>query len=419
MSHRNWRFWLSPLLLIGLAGPGTVRAQPAESSCQACHRALGDARLSPPVEKFADDVHAAAGFDCVACHGGDGEESGFEAMDPEKGYIGVPARTQIAGLCGRCHSDPRFMKRYDPSLRVDQVAEYRTSVHGQRLESGDPNVATCVGCHPAHSIRPPSDPQSSVHPLHVAQTCGRCHADPERMRPYEIPTDQLERYTRSVHWEALSVAADLSAPTCNDCHGNHGAAPPGISWIGNVCGHCHAVMADLFSKSVHAEIFTLMGSPGCATCHRNHDIAPAHDDLLGLEDGAICASCHSAGDPGGQAATAMRTLIDSLRSDFEQAHGLLSEAENAGIAVSAAQFELEEARTHLVGARTAVHAFAVDAVQEKVQAGLEVTARAKQRGEEAFDELRFRRTGLAVSAAIILVLIAALLAKIRELDRRI
>src|SRR6266540_7241295 len=39
-------------------------------------------------------------------------------------------RPQSCGICGRCHSDAQFMKRYNPALRVDQVAEYATSVHG-------------------------------------------------------------------------------------------------------------------------------------------------------------------------------------------------------------------------------------------------------------------------------------------------
>ncbi|MFQ5830634.1 MAG: cytochrome c3 family protein, partial [Candidatus Methylomirabilia bacterium] len=328
------------LVLLALSvWPSSAAAQQEVESCTACHLETGDDRLVKPVQDFRKDIHAAKGFGCASCHGGDPSQAGMEAMDPAKGYIGKPERAQVPRLCGRCHSDARFMKHYNPALRVDQVAEYRTSVHGQRLkEFGDPKVATCANCHPAHSIKPPSDPTSSVHPLKVAETCGACHGDPKYMQPYKIPTDQLEKYRQSVHWKTMSGKGDLSAPTCNDCHGNHGAAPPGISWVGNVCGQCHVVQAERFAKSVHAKAFVQMGAPGCVTCHENHEITEASDEMLGLADEAVCAGCHSAEDEGGKSATEMRRLIDSLRDESDKAGTILREAEHAGMEVSQAQF---------------------------------------------------------------------------------
>ncbi len=394
-------------------------AEPPAESCPACHLAMGDERLAAPVNAFAGDIHAAKGFGCVACHGGDGREPGMEAMDRAKGYIGKPDRRQILQVCGRCHSDARFMKQYNPSLRVDQVAEYLTSVHGRRLrELGDPKVAVCTSCHAAHSIRPPSDPQSSVHPLKVADTCGRCHADPAYMAGYKIPTDQVAKYKASVHWATMSAKGDLSAPTCNDCHGNHGAAPPGVSWVGNVCGQCHAVMADLFARSRHATVFAQMGAPGCATCHENHAIQPASDRMLGLGEGAVCAGCHSPEDAGGKVAGESRQAIDELAGALDAAGALLGEAERAGMEVSQATFDLNGAKDALIKARAAVHAFAPGAVRKETEPGLGIAATARQRGLRALDELRFRRRGLGVSVVIILALIGGLVLKIRQLERR-
>jgi cytochrome c553 len=106
---------------------------------------MGDERLAGPAKEFPQDIHATKGFGCVSCHGGDARETGMEAMDPRKGYIGKPSRQQVAQVCGRCHADAGLMKRYNPSLRVDQVAEYATSVHGRRLrEQADLKVPTCV-----------------------------------------------------------------------------------------------------------------------------------------------------------------------------------------------------------------------------------------------------------------------------------
>jgi predicted CXXCH cytochrome family protein len=393
--------------------------QPPRESCMTCHLDTGDDRLANPVKTYASDVHLAKGFGCSACHGGDPTAEGPEAMDPKKGFIGVPNHQQIVQVCGRCHSDPRFMKQYNPSLRVDQVAEYATSVHGRRLrEQNDQKVATCASCHRAHAIKPRSDPGSSIHPTHVADTCGRCHADATYMAEYKIPTDQLEKYRRSIHWKTMSVKGDLSAPTCNSCHGNHGAAPPGISWVGNVCGQCHTVMADLFAKSVHARAFQAMGTPGCATCHENHAIREVSDEMLGTDAKAVCSGCHNAGEPAGKTAASLRQLVDELRNDSERAQAILTRAEHAGMEVSQPEFELNGAKDALVKARAAVHAFTVDAVKHEVEPGLAVSAKAYARGVRALEELRFRRIGLAVSALIIAGLVVALLLKIRQIDRR-
>jgi mono/diheme cytochrome c family protein len=402
------------------AWPAPLRAQQQRpESCVACHLETGDDRLAQPVKQFGEDIHSAKGFGCAACHGGDPKEAGMEAMDPGKGYIGKPERQQVAQVCGRCHGDARFMKRYNPALRVDQLTEYATSVHGRRLkEQGDPKVATCVGCHPAHAIKPPSDPRSSVHPLKVAETCGRCHADQKHMEAYKIPTDQLDKYRRSVHWRLMSAKGDLSAPTCNDCHGNHGAAPPGISWVGNICGQCHTVQAEFFGKSPHAKVFAQMGAPGCATCHDNHEIKEAGDEMLGLGDKAVCATCHATADKGGKAATEMRQLIDSLRGEADKARAILLQAEHAGMEVSQAQFELNGAKDALVKARAAVHSFSFEAVKKEAEPGLLISAKAYARGVRALDELQFRRKGLAVSLLIILAIIGGLVVKIRQLDRR-
>jgi hypothetical protein len=343
----------------------------------------------------------------------------MEAMDPAKGYIGKPERAQLTQVCGRCHSDARFMKQYNPSLRVDQVAEYESSGHGRRLrENHDPKVAVCVSCHPAHSIKPPSDPASSVHPLRVAETCARCHADAGYMTGRKLPTDQLQKYLTSVHWKAMSVKGDLSAPTCNDCHGNHGAAPPGVGWVGNVCGQCHTVMADLFAKSVHAKVFPNLGVPGCATCHDNHAIQPATTAMVGLGKGAVCADCHNADDRGGQAATAMRAALDKLRDEQGRAAATLAKAEHAGMEVSQARFDLNGANDALVKARTAVHTASADAVRQEADAGVTIAAKAYARALRALDELQFRRKGLAASLVVILVLIGGLVARIRQLERR-
>jgi hypothetical protein len=400
-----------------LASPDHSAAQEGTDSCISCHEMLSG-RLGEPAAAFAEDVHAEAGFGCAACHGGDPTVQGPAAMDLAKGYIGRPSPEQVPDVCGRCHSNAGFMRQYDPALRVDQVAEYVTSVHGQRLlGAADTAVATCASCHGAHGIRPASDPRSAVHPLNVADTCEGCHSDPAHMEPYGIPTDQGAEYRRSVHWETMSEGGDTSAPTCNDCHGNHGAAPPGVSWVGNVCGQCHVVMADYFEESHHSETFTMLGVPGCAVCHQNHDVEPAGDEMLGVGEASVCSKCHREADAGGTVALEMRNLIDGLRVGLDTARAVLLHAEDSGMEVSEALVSLNDGQSALVKSRAAIHAFDVEAVREAVEPGMEISGEALASGHEALRDLQIRRMGLAVSVIIIGALIVGLVLKIREIER--
>jgi len=408
-----------PCLLVFLAPSGSIAGQAQSDSCADCHLVIGVEHLTKPAQQYKDDIHAAKGFGCVACHGGDSSIMGLEGMDRNKGYIGKPTRAQVVEVCGRCHADANFMRRYNPSLRVDQVGEYYTSVHGRRLrEKKDEKVATCTSCHVSHSIRPASDARSTVHPTRVAETCGSCHANKDYMAPYKIPTDQVEKYKKSVHWKMMTAKGDLSAPTCNDCHGNHGAAPPGVSSVVNVCGQCHAVNSELLNKSPHGKIFVQMGIPGCASCHSNHAIQESSDAMLGAGDNSACATCHPAGSSGATLAARMLVSIEGLKAGYEKAHALLARAEHAGMEVSQPLFELNEAKTALIKARAAIHGFDQAILDKEVAPGLKVAEKAYSRAVRALEELQFRRKGLVISAVIIFALVVGLILKIRQMERR-
>jgi hypothetical protein len=86
--------------------------------------------------------------------------------------------------------------------------------------------------------------------------------------------------------------------------------------------------------------------------------------------------------------------------------------------VSQARLDLAAGNEALVKARVAIHAASLPAVTAETEAGLAITGKAYARALRALDDLRFRRQGLAVSLVIIVVLIAALVLKIRERDRR-
>jgi hypothetical protein len=102
----------------------------------------------------------------------------------------------------------------------------------------------------------------------------------------------------------------------------------------------------------------------------------------------------------------------------ERARGVLEEAENRGMEVSQALFELEDLSNSLTRARAAIHSFHTETVAEALQPGFVVARTAWDRGLGALAEHRFRRVGLAYSSAIILALIASLLLKIRDTGAR-
>ena len=397
---------------------------PAVNACLTCHAQLPDARLSAPAAAFAgQDVHRNAGFRCADCHGGDVTAvDKTRAHDPARGFKGVPKGEAQIAACAKCHSDAEFMRRFSPRQRVDQAAEYVTSVHGKRLATGDTRVATCASCHGAHGIRLVNDAKAPVYPTNVAATCAACHADAAHMSGYTLPdksplpTNQFALYQQSVHYAAMTKGNDLSAPTCNDCHGNHGAAPPGAGSAVNVCATCHAIFGQKFATSVHAQIF----DRGCVECHSNHAVLKPSDELLGTDPArSLCATCHSgAGDKGAAAAAQILGDFTRLTSGLERSAATVARLKNAGMEMNAQDLALATARTRLTLARTEMHTFEPAGVTAVVNEGLATVAAVDRAAEQTSAELRFRRRGLAVSLGAILLVVVGLGLKIRQIDRR-
>jgi Cytochrome c3 len=402
-----------------LAAPEPPSRPAASIGCVECHLALDDDHVTPPAKAFADDIHARSGFTCASCHGGDPRTDDQEtAHDPRKGFRGRPSPRAVPAICGTCHADAAAMKHFNPTLRVDQLAEYRTSGHGKALARGDETVATCVSCHGAHGVLPVKDARSPVYPTRIGETCNHCHGNAALMASHELPADVYAKYATSVHSEALVKKGDLSSPTCNSCHGNHGAAPPEVGSVSNVCGTCHSIFAEQFKASPHWEAFAEMGLPGCVTCHENHAILRPTDAFLSTGEESKCASCHEAGTEGARAAASMYEDIRKLRAETDAATEALRREAEAGMEVSKAQFDLSRAGEALTKARADVHYFQPYAVQQAVSAGLTVARTARAEAERLSRERQFRRKGLFLSLVLIGVAIVALVAKIRDLDRR-
>ncbi|MDP1678073.1 MAG: ammonia-forming cytochrome c nitrite reductase subunit c552 [Bacteroidota bacterium] len=404
---------------------GIPKGNDITKTCSECHnnqakmKRFGSSIKTNQLEFFATSVHSGGSIDggewiaqCITCHGAHGVSSVKSMQSPVH-----PAN--VVKTCTKCHSDPSYMKKYNPSLPVDQLSKYHTSIHGSLNKKGNIDAAECASCHGSHNIYRPADTRSTVNAVNLPSTCAKCHSDVQKMKKYNIPTDQYKKFAKSVHGKALLEKHDLGAPACNDCHGNHGAIPPGVESISNVCGTCHALNADLFASSPHKKAFDQRKYPECETCHGNHEIVATTDALLGVGVGSVCSKCHKSNEnqKGFVAAQFMRGLIDSLELSEKNAKGLIEEAQQKGMEVGEAKFKLRDVRQSRLESRTMVHAFNPEKFKDVVNKGLEAAQFVKSEGQSALDEYQFRRFGLGVASFIITLLAVSLFLYIRRIER--
>ena len=376
-----------------------------------------DFHLNDVMDDFMSSVHGRAlnesveGPQCVSCHG----VHNIMKVDDKDSPV-YP--TNVTKTCAKCHSNPDYMKKFNPGVPVDQYEKYVTSVHGMKNKAGDPKPATCVSCHSNHLIRAVKDPRSPVYPTNIPQTCAKCHSNKSYMAQYHIPTDQYDNYRQSVHGIALLQNSDLSAPACNSCHGNHGAVPPGVASVASVCGTCHQANADLFDKSIHKTAFTKENLPGCVVCHSNHLVKPPSDTMIGLTAGAVCAECHKPSDSAAVSIMSIKTILDSLTDGQKNSLGLIAHAEELGMDVSDASYSLKDVNQSLIESRVQIHTFAVEPVRTAAGPGLKIVADAQKSALSAIDEYYFRRQGLGVATLVITLLVVLLYLKIRKIERK-
>ncbi len=390
----------------------------AEDTCIGCHAKLDDARLKAPAEAAANDIHHTQGISCAGCHGGDptSDDPGV-AMSRSKGFVAKFAPQAVPEMCGSCHSDATLMLRYAPNIPTDQLAQYRTSKHGQALAKGDANVAVCTSCHGVHGVLPPSDARAPVYPTRIVETCGRCHGNAALMSRYGIKGNEISEYKSSVHYAALVTKNDLSAPTCKSCHGAHGATPPGISSVSNVCGTCHLSQRERFDQSPHKDAFAALEQPACESCHSNHAILHPKDSSIGIGDKQICGSCHSAGDNGASAAARIAATLSQASSAETAARARVQGVERAGMLMDEATVKLEEAHQAYVMAQLEIHTANVGHVEAQTKIVLAGVAAADKAAAAAEGEIRFRRSGLFVSLIVIAFAMVLLIFRIRAMER--
>ena len=165
------------------------------------------------------EKHDSRAPQCVSCHGVHGIRP---AKDPQSKVYAQ----RVPETCGGCHSNHTIMAGFtlpDGSpLPTNQLAEYRTSVHGRALLGrGDLGAPACNDCHGNHAAIPPGVAS-------VSRSCSLCHSANASLFDGSKHKQAFDQH----HW-----------PECSKCHGNHAIQKTHDAMLatgqGGLCGDCH------------------------------------------------------------------------------------------------------------------------------------------------------------------------------------
>lgn len=168
------------------------------AGCSDCHAVDGTShKIYSPGHPESTTNHFNIPSTCGQCHG-DVEEIYWQSIHGklvERGETGSPVCTDCHGehgiisptdprspvskarlaqaTCTPCHESANLAEKYGAS--AGRLASFIDSYHGLKSKAGDTFVANCASCHGYHKILNSSNPDSSVHPDNLQQTCGECH----------------------------------------------------------------------------------------------------------------------------------------------------------------------------------------------------------------------------------------------------
>jgi hypothetical protein len=229
------------------------------------------------VQMFADQNH------CLSCHGNPSLTNLLTRKRPDGSSVLLYVDTKGSSNsvhrykdCTSCHtSEPHNVQTPLTKLSLSEkcgtcheyeYAQHKKSVHGVPLQQGNPDPATCTDCHSTtsnpHNVVRVLDPAASTYPKNIADTCAKCHNDPQLMDKYGIVEKVYASYMRSFHGKAIKLAPEDSAiqqldtATCVSCHGAHNitavtdpAAPvAGMDNLLDTCRTCHPDAGPEFVK---------------------------------------------------------------------------------------------------------------------------------------------------------------------------
>jgi len=107
---------------------------------------------------------------------------------------------------------------------------------------------------------PVQDPNSTVFPANLPETCGRCHENSGISERFGVAARRYTTYIDTYHGISLKYG-NLIAANCTSCHGSHlilAASDPNSSIhpsnLPKTCGKCHPNAGENFLKGrIHVE----------------------------------------------------------------------------------------------------------------------------------------------------------------------
>jgi cytochrome b subunit of formate dehydrogenase len=199
-------------------------------------------------------------------------------------------------VCQDCHTnvtDEHEGNDLEPLTNENSCAE----CHGKLLRTLGRSVhesdVSCNDCHgDPHNIHKIDDLASAVSPVNQIKQCGACHNDPASL---------IDGYLTSEHGKALLLSGLINAPSCSDCHGDHGIvpvksdrAPAAHKNSPEMCGSCHLLLLeDWKNLSTHGERWQAgEDGPVCIDCHATHEIKDPTSAASRLALADNCGGCH-------------------------------------------------------------------------------------------------------------------------------
>lgn len=302
--------------------------------------------------------------------------------------------------CLVCHSEIKvdYMESQHAAFGVGCVA-----CHG-----GDPTTLEMNRAHdPAHGYR------GRTSRVEIPKLCASCHADPVKMKPYGLRTDQYAEYLTSQHGLRWSKG-DMNIAVCTDCHTAHRILPPyephssvNPENIPDTCAACHSDSsrmrpyglptdeAQAFERSVHGIALLKEGNtkaPSCATCHGSHGAAPP-----GVEDvSKVCGTCHINERLFFNAGPHKKPMDEKKISECTSCHG------NHDIAPSGKLFETTCLRCHALDSKAVAEGQKLATLLVAAQQALEEAGRAlNAAASQAYDVSPYRSRMIEARAYVI------------------
>ncbi len=163
-------------------------------------------------------------------------------------------RKNIPELCGRCHTSEK--------------QEYLSSIHGRAIEKNVKEAPICIDCHGEHTISIVTDPNSTVSPKNLPNTCSKCHDNVALAEKFGFKSKRFTTYLNTFHGVA-NVYGSTTVANCSSCHGYHSILPSSDPRspthpdnIPRTCGKCHPSAGINFAKGpVHVEAIPTVSKP--------------------------------------------------------------------------------------------------------------------------------------------------------------